>query len=104
MTEFAIQHFMDDGENGPAAFDEMFQHFHPRLVRFLSKMLSGTSVDPEDVAQETMIKAWTKRDQFDPRFRFSTWVYTIAQRTAADHVRKQPRIECSDALDNVVKN
>lgn len=33
------------------AFEMLFNHFHPRLVRFLSKRLEGTHVDPEDVAQ-----------------------------------------------------
>ncbi len=69
-----------------AAFESLFRHFHPRLVRFLAKLLEGSSVDPEDVAQESMVKAWAKRDQFDPKYQFSTWAYTIARRTAADHL------------------
>lgn len=101
--EIDVQRYADELANEPAAFDALFQHFHPRLVRFLSKRLNGTSVDPDDVAQETMVKAWTKRDQFDPRYQFSTWVYTIAQRTAADHLRKQTRDEYSDRLDNVAQ-
>ncbi|MEM1067940.1 MAG: sigma-70 family RNA polymerase sigma factor [Planctomycetota bacterium] len=92
----------DDSER-TAAFDALFQHFHPRLVRFLSKTLHGTSIDPDDVAQETMVKAWTKRDQFDPRYQFSTWVYTIARRTATDHLRKHNRDESSDQLDTVAR-
>lgn len=97
MVEMIIRQHEDDSINGPAAFDVVFEHFHPRLVRFLSKMLRGTTVDPDDVAQETMVKAWKKRDQFDPRYQFSTWVYTIARRTAADHLRKQSRNTYSDS-------
>lgn len=72
-----------------AAFESLFRYFHPRLVRFLAKLLDGSSIDPEDVAQESMVKAWRKRDQYDDRFQYSTWVYTIARRTAADHLRKR---------------
>ena len=85
----------------PAAFETLFRHYHPRLVRFLSKLLDGTSVDPEDVAQESMVKAWTKRDQFDRRYQLSTWVYTIARRTAMDHLRKQRTSEDFSHLDRI---
>ena len=72
---------------GPASFDRLFNHFHAPLVRFVSKQLNGSRIDPEDVVQETMTKAWANRESFDPRYRFSTWVYTIARRTALDHLR-----------------
>ncbi len=84
-----------------AAFESLFRHFHPRLVRFLAKLLEGSSVDPEDVAQESMVKAWAKRDQFDPKYQFSTWAYTIARRTAADHLRNQPPAVTQTHLDEV---
>jgi RNA polymerase sigma-70 factor (ECF subfamily) len=90
-------HFVDD----LSAYDSLFGHFYPRLVRFLSKRLDGTHVDPEDVAQEAMLKAWRNREQFDPRFQFSTWVYTIATRTATDHLRRPVRDQCSERLDEI---
>lgn len=90
-AELDIQLSAEKFVGEPAAFEALFQHFHPRLVRFLTKLLGDSQVDPEDVAQESMVKAWTKRAQYDPRYRFSTWVYTIARRTAADHLRKQTR-------------
>ncbi|MCG8648591.1 MAG: sigma-70 family RNA polymerase sigma factor [Pirellulales bacterium] len=99
-----IQLSADEIATQTVAFETLFQHFHPRLVRFLAKLLDGSTVDPEDVAQESMVKAWTKRDQFDPRYRFSTWVYAIARRTAADHLRKQRRLECSDQLDSLARS
>ncbi|MEM9645304.1 MAG: sigma-70 family RNA polymerase sigma factor [Planctomycetota bacterium] len=90
---------MDELAQEPAAFDALFRHFHPRLVRFLSKQLEGSLVDAEDVAQEAMVKAWRKRERFDARYQFSTWVYTIARRTAADHLRKNRRFENRDPQD-----
>lgn len=99
----AIQRYAGELAHEPAAFDALFEHFHPRLVRFLSKMLEGTSVDPDDVAQESMVKAWTKRDHFDPRYQFSTWVYTIARRTAADQLRKQTYDQHTDQLDAIAR-
>ncbi|MEM6472205.1 MAG: sigma-70 family RNA polymerase sigma factor [Planctomycetota bacterium] len=88
---------------GNETFDSLFRIFHPRLLRFLTKQLEGTSIDPEDVAQESMVKVWTKRDQFDNRYQLSTWVYSIARNTATDHLRKRRYAESLDR-DSVVAN
>ncbi|MEO1617523.1 MAG: sigma-70 family RNA polymerase sigma factor [Planctomycetota bacterium] len=95
-TQDAVEHASDS-----TSFDVLFTHFHPRLVRFLSKRLEGTSVDAEDVAQEAMIKAWRKREQYNPKYQFSTWVYTIAQRTASDHLRKSRPVSSLAALEQL---
>ena len=34
----------------------------------------------EDVVQEAFVRALTHLDRYDPRFRFSTWLFTIAKR------------------------
>ncbi|MEL6108894.1 MAG: sigma-70 family RNA polymerase sigma factor, partial [Planctomycetota bacterium] len=76
----------------PSSFDRLFSHFHAPLIRFVAKLLEGSGIDPEDVVQESLTKAWSNRDRFDPKYRFSTWVYTIARRTALDHLRTRRRL------------
>ena len=77
------------GDSG--AFGNLYQHFFPRLVRFIERRLDGNhrnqGVEPEDVAQESLTKAWRKIEQYDRRYKFSTWLYTIAVRTTIDHSR-----------------
>ncbi len=48
-------------------------------------------MDAEDVAQESLARAFENLNRFDSRFRFSTWLYTIALRIAADHNRGSRR-------------
>ena len=36
--------------------------------------------EQEDVAQAAFVRVLTNLDRFDPRFRFSTWLFTIARR------------------------
>lgn len=48
-------------------------------------------MDAEDIAQESLARAFQKLDTFDPQYRFSTWLYTIAIRLAVDHNRGQRR-------------
>ncbi|MEM8735263.1 MAG: sigma-70 family RNA polymerase sigma factor [Planctomycetota bacterium] len=71
-----------------AAFEELYALFWPRLNQFLRVRLRGTQVDPEDVTQEAFAKAWASIDRFDAQHRFSTWLYTIALRTATDARRR----------------
>ena len=77
------------------AFAELHHRLHPRLIRFLEKNLARTCVLAEDVAAETLARAWQAIDSFDPRYQFVTWVYTIATRRAADHVRAAKRKQLS---------
>lgn len=71
-----------------AAFEALYAQFWPRLTQFLRIRLRGTQVDPEDVAQEAFAKAWASIERFDAKHRFSTWLYTIALRTATDSRRR----------------
>jgi RNA polymerase sigma-70 factor (ECF subfamily) len=45
-----------------------------------------------DLAQETFLKVFVSLESFDPRYRFTTWLYRIGSNGAIDHLRrKQPR-------------
>lgn len=49
------------------------------LYTYILRM-SGRPDVAEDVVQEAFVKALTHLSRFDPRFRFSTWIFTIARR------------------------
>jgi RNA polymerase sigma-70 factor (TIGR02960 family) len=54
--------------------------------------LLGSSSDTDDAVQETMIRALSKRDQYDPgRARLSTWVHRIATNVCIDMLRAAKR-------------
>ena len=58
-----LDHWVSEALQGDAsAFSEVYRHFFPRLVRFIEQRLSAhqmsQGVEPEDVAQETLTKAW----------------------------------------------
>ena len=68
------------------AFEELVCRYSPRLFHFLRPRLS-TNQDIEDLIQDTFLKAFRNIDRYNPKFKFSTWLYTIAMRLAISHYR-----------------
>ncbi|HSJ07480.1 MAG TPA: sigma-70 family RNA polymerase sigma factor [Longimicrobiales bacterium] len=43
----------------------------------------------EDLAQDTFIKVLNAIDRYDPKFKFSSWIFKIAHNTALDQLRRR---------------
>jgi RNA polymerase sigma-70 factor (ECF subfamily) len=83
-----------------AAFEELVCRYSPRLFHFLRPRLS-TNQDIEDLIQETFLKAFRNIDRFDPEFKFSTWLYTVAIRLAISHYRANKPKDLSSIPNHV---
>ncbi len=60
----------------------------PAVTKFLLGM-SGRAEEAEDLAQETLLKAWQRRASFNGRSKPLTWIFTIARNTWIDRLRRQ---------------
>jgi RNA polymerase sigma-70 factor, ECF subfamily len=76
---------------GDDAFALLVAQFHERIYNFLLKM-TRQPADAEDLTQETFLKAWRAIDRFDPRCSASAWLFTIAKRTALNHLRSHRHV------------
>ena len=79
-----------------SAFDELVERYQERLLRFLLTR-SSCRADAEDAIQDTFISAYRYLASFDPRWRFSTWIYRIALRNLARQ-RQRAEYESDAAL------
>lgn len=74
---------IDAAKAGSAdAFADLVRRYRDRLLRFLLTRCASLA-DAEDVLQDTLINAYRYIHSYDPRWRFSTWLYRIAIRNAA---------------------
>jgi RNA polymerase sigma-70 factor (ECF subfamily) len=75
-----------DGEG--EHFEALVARYQTRLFRFISRFTKDAE-DARDVTQEVFLKIYGALDSFDPRYRFSTWLFRIAGNAAIDHLRRR---------------
>jgi RNA polymerase sigma-70 factor (ECF subfamily) len=80
----------------PSLIDCLIQQYQYRLFRYLL-MLTGSREEAEDLFQETWIRVLEKGHQYKQRWRFETWLFTIAHHLAIDFLRRR-RPQSLDAL------
>ena len=75
-----------------AGFAALVEEHQDRLRAFLYRYTRNRQ-DAEDLAQDTFVKAYRNIHRYDSKYRFSTWLYTIARRTAYNHFRDTKKTE-----------
>ena len=74
-----------------AAFRELFRRHTPHLLQFVTRVLGSSSVDAEDVVQDTWLRAYPALVTFRSESSFSTWLCSIGVRAALDSMRRGKR-------------
>ena len=70
------------------AFTEIYNEFFPRVYAFTLKR-TGNPAEAEDLAQETFVRAFNAIGSYNPRYKFSSWIFKIANNLTIDHLRKK---------------
>jgi RNA polymerase sigma-70 factor (ECF subfamily) len=72
------------------AFRRLIEPYRHALQVHCYRML-GSAQDAEDLAQETLLRAWLALERFEPRVQFQTWLYRIATNACLDELQRRPR-------------
>jgi RNA polymerase sigma-70 factor (ECF subfamily) len=84
------------------AFEELVDRYKTRLVSLIYRMLNDQN-EAEDLVQETFLRVWTHRQDYDFSYCLSTWIYTIALNLAKNELRKRRKFKFFSLLDMTEK-
>ncbi|MCH2161751.1 MAG: RNA polymerase sigma factor [Phycisphaerales bacterium] len=82
------------------AVQSLIQAHQASLYHFMLR-LTGRPDAAEDMSQEAFVRVLGNLHRFDERFRFSTWLFTIARRLWINHVQKLKPTFDSDVISGV---
>jgi RNA polymerase sigma-70 factor (ECF subfamily) len=71
-----------------AAYRELIRRYERPIFSLLYRMVRDREL-AEDLAQETFIKALNAIESYRPEFKFSSWIFKIANNSAIDHLRRR---------------
>jgi RNA polymerase sigma-70 factor (ECF subfamily) len=73
-----------------AALNELMERHGERLFHYLIRCLKNED-EAADLSQETFVRVYQHRQKFDPRQKFTTWLYAIASNLVRDYFRRHGR-------------
>ena len=71
-----------------AAFRELLCRYERPVFSLIFRMVRDRAL-AEDLAQETFIRAFRAISSYNPRYKFSSWIFKIANNHTIDHLRKR---------------
>ena len=92
VSDEQLVHLALDGDR--RAFERLVRRHQTGLVNHLFRQ-TGQRELAFDLAQEVFLKVYTALPRFNPKYRFTTWVYRIATNRAIDLMRRKTVPVCS---------
>lgn len=91
-----------------AAYRELIRRYERPVFSLVFRMVRDREL-AEDLSQDTFIKVLQHIDRYRPEFKFSSWLFKIANNVAIDHLRRRqldtvsidgsPHATTSDAIE-----
>lgn len=84
------------------SFERLLRRFQTPVLHFLQRR--GHAAEAEDLTQDTFLRAYENLRRYDPRWRFSTWLFTIARRTSLNARRRKRPVADPAAIASAVSS
>lgn len=80
-----------------ADYTALYNRVKPGLTKYVANIIKDGDI-AEDIAVNTLIKMWTKIDQYDPQYQITTWLYRIAMNESLGYIRQRNKSTSMDRL------
>ncbi len=91
-----------------AAYRELIRRYQRPVFSLIFRMVRNREL-AEDLAQDTFVKVLGAIESYRPEYKFSSWIFKIANNAAIDHLRRRsldtlsldgsPHAETSEAIE-----
>jgi len=98
MNRLEEQQVIELAAQGDRAAAETLIKAHQASLYSYILRLSGRPDIAEDIVQDAFVRILANLGRFDPRFRFSTWLFTIAKRLYVNAMQKHRPVYDSDVV------
>jgi len=71
-----------------AAYRELVRRYERPIFSLIYRMVRNRE-QAEDLSQETFVKALNAIESYRPEFKFSSWIFKIANNVSIDHLRRR---------------
>ena len=83
-----MQEYADGNQQ---AIEMIFERYKSKILNFCVRIL-GNRADAEDVTGDVFLKLFANKYTYDPRAKFSTWLFTIARNDCISRIRKRKNL------------
>ena len=77
----------DYGRGDARAFESLYARHKAATYRYFLRHAAGDAATAAELHQDLWLKVIGARDRYEPRSKFSTWLYTLARHRMVDHWR-----------------
>ncbi len=75
-------------EGDISCFEELMNRYTTPLLNFIYRFI-GSRSEAEDLTQEVFLRVYQEKDRYEPKSKFSTWLYKIVSDICIDYQRKR---------------
>jgi RNA polymerase sigma-70 factor (ECF subfamily) len=75
-------------EGRESAYREILARYERPVFSLVYRMVRDRALS-EDLAQETFVRAFNAIESYNPKYKFSSWIFKIANNLTIDHLRKK---------------
>jgi len=81
-------------------FSEIVNRYASKIQRYIARV-TGNYQESEDITQEVFFKAYVNIASFNPKLKFSSWLYRIAHNESVNYIKKHYRTKNVELNENI---
>ncbi|GAB4148046.1 MAG: RNA polymerase sigma factor [Patescibacteria group bacterium] len=85
-------------------FVQLVERYQKPILAYCSRLLNYNQVNAEDVASSAFLKAYSSLASYNPRLKFSSWIYRIAHNEAVNFIKANAKHFSFDPQDSYFHN